>query len=206
MAHHFLIFTCYTIKAVQIDLVTWSTQRTNRIRPESGRPDYFDGSAAGLHHQKSILVGWFRFSSPKTWKTQTDRKIFRSRPKFPESSDNFPESGEKTQIPAIFPLDSVRFWPNLAKSHQVRRVGSKIAIKPSNFWKIMERPPNPWKVIWKHSNSFQGFLIIFKSTFCLPLFKIILLQLVRCLITCYAWLLFSLNKLFMPWCYVLCIE
>ena len=107
-------------RAVQIDLVTRPTQTTDQIRPESGWPNCFDGSAAGLHYQKPILADRFQFSSPKTRKTQTDQNISRIWPKFPYSGDSFPKFGEETQIPVMFPLDPVRFWTDLAISHQIR--------------------------------------------------------------------------------------
>ena len=107
-------------RAVQIDLVTRPTRRTNQIRTEFGWPDYSGGSVAGLHYQKPIPTDRFRFSSPKTRKTRTNWNISRLQPKFPYSGDSFPESGEETQIPVMFPLDPVRFWTDLAISHQIR--------------------------------------------------------------------------------------
>ena len=107
-------------RAVQIDPVTRPTRRTDRIRLESGRLDCFGGSTAGLHYQKPIPADRFRFSSPKTWKTRINRNISRLRPKCPFSGDSFPESGEETQIPVMFLLDPVRFWMDLAISHQIR--------------------------------------------------------------------------------------
>ena len=68
-----------------------------------------------------------QFSSLKTQKTQTDRKISKFWLKNPNSSQNFLEFDDKTQIPmiffhfsALFPLDPMRFWPDLAKSHRIR--------------------------------------------------------------------------------------
>ena len=117
-----LLNTKYIIyfRAVQINLVTRPTRRTDQIRPESSRPDCSGGSAAGLHYQKLIPVDRFRFSSLKTRKTRTDRNISRLRPKFPYSDDSFPESDEETQIPVMFPLDLVRFWTDQAISHQIQ--------------------------------------------------------------------------------------
>ena len=107
-------------RAVQINPVTRPTRRTDQIRPESGWPDCSGKSVAGLHYQKPISVDRFRFSSPKTRKTRTDQNISRLRPKFPYSGDSFPESDEETQIPVMFPLDLVRFWTDLAISHQIQ--------------------------------------------------------------------------------------
>jgi len=59
-------------RAVWIDPVTRPIRRTDRTGPESGRPDCFGGSMAGIHHQKPIPAGRFWFSSSKTRKTQTD--------------------------------------------------------------------------------------------------------------------------------------
>ena len=97
------------LRAVQIDPVTRPTKRTDRIRPESDRPDCSGRSAAGLHYQKPIPADRFRFSSPKIRKTQTDQNISKLWPKFLYSGDSFPESGEETQIPVMFPLDPMRF-------------------------------------------------------------------------------------------------
>ena len=107
-------------RAVQIDPITRPTRRTNQIRTEFGWPDYSGGSVAGLHYQKPIPADQFRFSSPKTRKTRTNWNISRLQPKFPYSGDSFPEFGEETQIPVMFPLDPVRFWTDLAISHQIR--------------------------------------------------------------------------------------
>ena len=131
-------------RAVQIDPVTRSIRRIDRIRPESGRPDCSGGSAAGLHHQKPIPVDRFRFSSPKTRKTRTDRKITRLRPKFSDSGDSLQESGEETHISVIFPLDPVRFWPNLAISHQIRWDFRRIWRNLTGSW---ENIAGIWKTI-----------------------------------------------------------
>ena len=50
-------------RAVQIHPVTRSTRKTDRNRPESGRPDCSGGSAADLHHQKPIPADRLRFRS-----------------------------------------------------------------------------------------------------------------------------------------------
>ena len=97
------------LRAVQIDPVTRPTKRIDRIRPESDRPDCSGRSAAGLHYQKPIPADQFRFSSPKIRKTRTDQNISKLWPKFLYSGDSFPESGEETQIPVMFPLDPMRF-------------------------------------------------------------------------------------------------
>ena len=108
------------LRAVQIDPVTRPTKRTDRIRPESDRPDCSGRSAAGLHYQKPIPADRFRFSSPKIRKTRTDQNISKLWPKFLYFGDSFPESGEETQIPVMFPLDPMRFWMDLAISHQIQ--------------------------------------------------------------------------------------
>ena len=84
-----LELTLVWVRAVQIHPVTRSTRKTDRNRPESGRPDCSGGSAADLHHQKPIPADRFRFSSPKTRKIRTDRKISRFRPKFPDPGKHF---------------------------------------------------------------------------------------------------------------------
>ena len=116
----FINISRLTSRAVQIDPITRSIRRTDRIRLESGRLDYSSGLAVGLHYQKPILEGRFWFSSPKTWKTRTVQNISRLQPKFLDSGNSFPESDEKTQIPVISPLDPARFWLNLSISHQIR--------------------------------------------------------------------------------------
>ena len=92
--------------AVQIDSVTRSIRRTDRIQLESGQPDCSSRLAVGLHYQKLILAGRFRFSSPKT---RIIQNISRLQPKFSDFGNSFPESSEKTQISVIFPLDPARF-------------------------------------------------------------------------------------------------
>ena len=120
-------------RAVQIDPVTRSIRRTDRMRPESGRPNCSGGSVAGLHHQKPIPANWFRFSSPKTWKTRTDWKITRLRPKFPDSGDSLQRIRRRNPHFSDISLRSseiltesgnissnlVRFSLDLAKSHWI---------------------------------------------------------------------------------------
>ena len=122
----------------------------------------------GLHHQKPISAVRFWFSSPKT---RTNQKISRFQPKFPDLSDNFPESGEETQILAIFPLDPVRFWPNLAKSHQTwwdfRWIWRNLIRFKGNLTGI-------WKTIvgiWVSSSNlcfFHRFLVVFVDLWLRP--------------------------------------
>ena len=100
-------------RAVKIDPVTWPTRKIHRNRPESGRPDCFGGSVADLHHQKLIPAGRFRFSSPKTRKTRTDRKISKFRPKFPDS-------GKKFQFPVRIFQNPARIFQNPAKKPRFR--------------------------------------------------------------------------------------
>ena len=84
-------------RAVQIDPATQPTRRTDLIRP------YFSGrSATGLHHQKPISAGWFRFS-PKTQKTRTDRKISRFRQNFQNPTIIFQNPTKKPRIRQYFP-------------------------------------------------------------------------------------------------------
>ena len=97
------------VQAVQIHPVTRSTRKTDRNRPESGRPDCSGGSAADLHHQKPIPADRFRFSSPKTRKIRTDRKISRFRPKFPDPGKHF-------QFPVRIFQNPVRIFQNPAKN------------------------------------------------------------------------------------------
>ena len=69
---------------------------------------------AGLLHQKPIPASRFQFPSPQNpknlncpTKTQIPAKIFQI-------------SVKKTQILAIFQVNLMRFWPDLAKSHQIQ--------------------------------------------------------------------------------------
>ena len=117
-------------RAVQIDSVTRPTRKTDRNRPESGRPDCSSGSAADLHHQKSIPAGRFDFPPLKPEPTerfpdsgqnfQIPARISSFRWEFSRIRREFSRIRRKTQIPATFPLDRVRFWPDLAKSHQIQ--------------------------------------------------------------------------------------
>ena len=132
-SHQYLALPLPLLRAVQIHSNTRPTRRTDRIRLETGRPNYSSGLSAGLHHQKPISMGRASIFL-KNRKTRTNRKISRFWPKFSES-------GEKTQIlakifqnpmikprfrwfffhfSALFPLDPVRFWPDLAKSHRIQ--------------------------------------------------------------------------------------
>ena len=110
------LYFCFThdalIRAVQIDLVTRPTRRTDWTRPESDRPDCFGESVAGLHHQKPIPAGRFRISSSKTRKTQTDQKISRFRQKFLDPDQNFQNPAIIFQNPAKKPKFR-RYFPQI---------------------------------------------------------------------------------------------
>ena len=101
-------------RAVQTHL---KTQPTPRNRPD---PIWHQLTrllrqlVAGLLHQKPTPAGRFWFPSPQNpknlncpTKTQIPAKIFQI-------------SAKKTQILAIFQVNLVRFWPDLAKSHQIQ--------------------------------------------------------------------------------------
>ena len=113
--------------------------------PTRSNPKLTDPTTSAGRRQVFITRNQFcrvrlRFSSLKTRKTQTDRKISKFRLKNPNSDQNFPEFSDKTQIPVIFfpffgfislrsdeiltgsgeiSSNPVRFSPDLAKSHRI---------------------------------------------------------------------------------------
>ena len=74
--------------------MTRPTQRIERNRSKTSRPDLLWQTAVDFLHQKPTPAGRFRFLSPETWKTQTDRRKTHNPVKNPNFGDKS-SSGEK---------------------------------------------------------------------------------------------------------------
>ena len=132
--HCFILFWQLVTRAVQIHPIIRPTRRSDRIQPETGRPDYSDGSSP-----PELDSGGSGFCFPPLKPEPTKRfpnssqnfkipvKISRFRPKFSRirrknpdfgvislrSNEIFARSSEISLNPVIFSSD-------LAKSHRIR--------------------------------------------------------------------------------------
>ena len=114
---------------------------SDRNRSETGRPDYSGCRRRVFSPQKPTPAGRFRFLSPKTRKTRTDRRKTQiparnpdsgeknsriqrkkpiSRPKNPDSGDISRRSGEILTGSGEISSNPMRLPPDLAKSHRFR--------------------------------------------------------------------------------------
>ena len=141
-----------TTRAVQIDPVTRSIRRTDRIRPESGRPDCSGESKAGLHHQKPIPADWFRFYF-------SDISL--------RSGEILTESGNISSNPVRFSLDLAKshwilgkycwnlenyrqnlgFLPDLCSFHRFLAVFSDLWLRPTRHHPLM---------VWTVQSDYSG--------------------------------------------------
>jgi len=124
-------------RAVQIHPSTQPTRRTDRIRSETGRPDYSGGSSSPETDSGRSGFGFPPLKPEKPEPTkrfpdssqnfQNSAKKPKFRRKNPDSDDIFPDSGSiSLRSDGILTgsgeisSNPVRFSPNLAKSHWIR--------------------------------------------------------------------------------------
>ena len=147
-------------RVVQIHPSTQPTWRTDRIRFESGRPDYSGGSSSPETDSGGSGFGFPPLKPEKPEPTkrfpdssqnfQNSAKKLKFQRKNPDSDDIFPDSGsislrsdgiltESGEISS----NPVRFSPNLAKSHWIRWDFRRICVFSTVFSPSWIRPTHP---------------------------------------------------------------